>query len=101
LIEEVQQMIVDLQTAMLEQAKQFMADNFSSVNTLAELKQKMEESRGFNLAGWCGSADCESTVKEVTGATSRNIPFEVSEHKDTCLVCGEKAEHTVVFARAY
>jgi prolyl-tRNA synthetase len=98
---EVQQFISDIQTAMLEQARQFMQENFSSVETLAEMKVKMEESRGFNLAGWCGSADCESTVKDETGATSRNIPFEVAEHKENCLVCGEKAKHTVVFARAY
>lgn len=98
---EVQQFIADIQKAMLEQARQFMQENFSSVETLEEMKVKMEESRGFNLAGWCGSADCESKVKEETGATSRNIPFEVAEHKETCLVCGEKAKHTVVFARAY
>jgi prolyl-tRNA synthetase len=101
LVEEVQQMIEDVQLAMFNQAKEFMNSNFSSVDTLAELKENMEESRGFNLAGWCGSNDCESTVKEETGSTSRNIPFEVSEHKSTCLVCGASAKHTVVFARAY
>ena len=98
---EVHQFISDIQAAMLEQARQFMQENFSSVDTLDQMRTNMEESRGFNLAGWCGSAECESTVKDETGATSRNIPFEVAEHKETCLVCGEKAKHSVVFARAY
>jgi len=40
-------------------------------------------------------------VKEETGATSRNIPFEPSERKSSCLVCGSPATHTVVFGRSY
>jgi prolyl-tRNA synthetase len=65
------------------------------------MKQYMEIKRGFALAGWCGSAACEAQVKEETGATSRNIPFSPAEHKTHCLVCGEAAEHTVVFGRSY
>jgi prolyl-tRNA synthetase len=61
----------------------------------------MEEKRGFTLAGWCGSEACEDQVKEETGATSRNIPFEPATQHEHCLVCGEKASHTVLFARAY
>jgi len=71
------------------------------VDTLDEYKAAMEEKRGFALAGWCGSDACEKQVKEETGATSRNIPFEPAEKKSKCLVCGDAAEHTVVFARAY
>ncbi|MFF2089048.1 proline--tRNA ligase [Paenibacillus sp. NPDC058174] len=101
LVEEVQTMLEEIQTAMFEKAKQFRADNFYDVETLDEMKASMEEKRGFVLAGWCGSAACEKQVKEETGATSRNIPFEPEKKKTNCLVCGEHAEHTVVFARAY
>ncbi|MNW03511.1 Proline--tRNA ligase [compost metagenome] len=61
----------------------------------------MEEKRGFALAGWCGDDACEAKVKEETGATSRNIPFEPAETKSTCICCGKPAQHTVVFAKAY
>ncbi|GIQ68605.1 proline--tRNA ligase [Xylanibacillus composti] len=101
LIEEVRTMLDDIQKQMYEDAKSFMQDNFKSVDTLDEMRGMMEQKRGFVLAGWCGSDACEHTVKEETGATSRNIPFEVSEHKSQCLVCEENAKHTVVFARAY
>lgn len=101
LIEEVNTMLEQVQQEMFERAKQFMTDNFYSVDTLDEMKSSMEEKRGFSLAGWCGSEECESKVKEETGATSRNIPFNPSEEKHTCLVCGQPAKHTVVFARAY
>ncbi|SDW15274.1 prolyl-tRNA synthetase [Paenibacillus sp. PDC88] len=101
LVEEIKAMLEQVQNEMFERAQNFMKDNFYSVNTLDEMKELMEEKRGFSLAGWCGSDACEDKVKEVTGATSRNIPFEPAEEKHTCLVCGQKAEHTVVFARAY
>lgn len=101
LVEEVQQMLEDTQQAMYEKAKQFREDNFKSVDTLDEMKALLEEKRGFVEAGWCGSAACEQQVKEETGATSRNIPFSPASTKESCLVCGEKAAHTVVFARAY
>ncbi|CAH1197786.1 Proline--tRNA ligase [Paenibacillus plantiphilus] len=98
---EIQRMLVEIQADMLERAKQFRADHSHSVETLDEMKAMMEEKRGFVLAGWCGSEACERQVKEETGATSRNIPFQPAEKKTKCLVCEEKAAHTVVFARAY
>jgi prolyl-tRNA synthetase len=101
LITEVETMLADIQREMYEKAKKFREDNFYDVDTLDEMKASMEEKRGFVLAGWCGSGACEKQVKEETGATSRNIPFQPEKKKSKCLVCGEHAEHTVVFARAY
>lgn len=101
LAEEVKRMLDDVHQEMYERARQFRDDHFYSVDTIDEMKALMEEKRGFTLAGWCGSEACEKHVKDETGATSRNIPFAAQESKKTCLVCGEEAKHTVVFARAY
>ncbi|CAM3358673.1 proline--tRNA ligase [Marinicrinis lubricantis] len=101
LVEEVERLLAETHEQMYNNAKAFMEENLKSVDSLDELKASMEQKRGFYLAGWCGSAACEHQVKEESGATSRNIPFEVQEHKSTCLVCGDVAKHTVVFARAY
>ncbi len=101
LVEEVEKLLAETQTAMFEKAKQFREENSCAVDTLDELKNFIQAKRGFVEAGWCGSEACEHQVKEESGATSRNIPFEPSTHKETCLVCGDKAKHTVVFARAY
>jgi len=98
---EVQQMLADVHKELYDRALQFMNDNLRSVDSLDELKANDDKLRGFVLAGWCGSRECESKVKEETGATSRNIPFETAEKKSTCLVCGAAAKHTVAFARAY
>lgn len=101
LVEEVQTMLEQVHNEMFERALKFREDHFYSVDTLDEMKASMEEKRGFALAGWCGSEECESKVKEETGATSRNIPFNPAETKQVCICCGKPAEHTVVFAKAY
>ena len=101
LVEEVRKMLADVHQEMYDRAKQFRDEHFYTVDSIDEMKAEMEEKRGFTLAGWCGSEACEKHVKDETGATSRNIPFDPQEKKTTCLVCGESAKHTVVFARAY
>ncbi|MCY9516136.1 proline--tRNA ligase [Paenibacillus apiarius] len=101
LVEEVSKMLADVHQEMYDRAKQFRDEHFYTVDTIDEMKAEMDEKRGFTLAGWCGSEACEKHVKDETGATSRNIPFDPQEKKTTCLVCGEAAKHTVVFARAY
>jgi prolyl-tRNA synthetase len=101
LVAEVNNLLEEIHNQMYTNAKAYMDNHLFSIDTLDELKQQLEDERGFYLAGWCGSDACEHQVKEETGATSRNIPFEVQEHKTNCLVCNEASKHTVVFARAY
>ncbi|WP_144933093.1 proline--tRNA ligase [Paenibacillus sp. 32O-W] len=101
IVEEVKQMLEDIHKEMFERAKAFSKEHFGSVDRLDELKAFLEEKRGFVWAGWCGSDACEAQVKEETGATSRNIPFEPEVVKTHCIACGEKAQHTVVFGRSY
>lgn len=100
-VQEVQNMLAEIHQQMYDKAKQFRDEHYIAVDTIDEFKTFLETKRGFALAGWCGSDACESQVKEETGATSRNIPFEPSETKSTCLVCGDAAKHTVVFGRSY
>ena len=57
------------------------------------------ESGNFVKAGWCGCRACEDKIKEQTAATAR--VFAEGEQKETCAVCGEKAKHVIVYARAY
>ncbi len=101
LVAEVQAMLEQVHNEMFERALKFREDHFYSVDSLEEMKASMEEKRGFALAGWCGTEECEDKVKEETGAGSRNIPFNPAEQKTTCICCGKPAKHTVVFAKAY
>ncbi len=100
-VEEVQKLLTETQQEMYDRAKRFRDESMTEADTLDELKTFLEQKRGFALAGWCGSAACEAQVKEESGATSRNIPFEPGVSKPKCLVCGEDAKHTVVFGKSY
>ena len=57
------------------------------------------EAGNFVKAGWCGCRACEDKIKEETAATAR--VYAEGETRETCAVCGKKAEHVIVFARAY
>lgn len=101
LVDEVNRMLVHIHQEMFARACAFRDKHTYTVETVDEMKAQMEEKRGFMVAGWCGSKECEQHVKDETGATIRNIPFAPLTTKATCLVCEAKAKHTVVFARAY
>ena len=57
------------------------------------------EGGNFVKAGWCGCRECEDKVKEVAAATAR--VYAEGETAEKCAVCGKKAEHVIIFARAY
>jgi prolyl-tRNA synthetase len=100
-VSEVQKLLEEIHGEMFAKAKAFLETHITPVDTMDEFRATLEEKGGFGLAGWCGSAACEEHVKEQTKATSRNIPFEPAVRKDTCFVCGQQAQHTVVWGRSY
>lgn len=58
------------------------------------------EGHNFVKAGWCGCRECEDKVKEYAQATSR-VMCDEDGIPETCAICGKKAKHKVIFARAY
>ncbi|HIY57868.1 MAG TPA: proline--tRNA ligase [Candidatus Tetragenococcus pullicola] len=69
----------------------------------AHIKNCQNENRptGFVLIGWDGTEETEAKIKEETGFTTRNIPFEAPMEKTTDIISGKPAKHTVWIARAY
>ncbi|MGX7329825.1 proline--tRNA ligase [uncultured Enterococcus sp.] len=95
-------------TRLLENARKRNQENeYTTIETLDELKAHIEtckqENRptGFVLIGWDGTEETEAKIKEETGFTTRNIPFDVPVEKTVDLVNGTPAKHTVWIARAY
>ena len=58
------------------------------------------EGKNFVKAGWCGCRECEDKVKEYAQATAR-VMCDEEGVPETCAICGAKAKHKVIFARAY
>lgn len=97
---QVSDLLNTIQASMLQKATEFRDANIHSVNDYEELKQVVEN--GWAEAWWCGSADCETKIKEETKATTRCIPFDAHIHgKGKCVYCGAEAEHRIYFSKAY
>jgi prolyl-tRNA synthetase len=108
IVEVIQNLLEEIQQNMFQKALAFReANSHLTINTMEQLTAHIAKSEqenvtsGWVLAGWCGDDACEAKVKEETKFTSRNIPFEPPVTKETCICCGEKAQHTVWFGRAY
>jgi len=67
----------------------------------AGFERSLNEGTGFIRGMWCGERVCEDAIKEKTGATTRNMPFDQANLGDTCVHCGKPAKYMVYFAKAY
>lgn len=108
LIAYIEEQLAEMTPRLLASAKARNKENeHFDINTLDELKAHIETCKaenkptGFVLIGWDGTEETESKIKEETGFTTRNIPFEVPMEKATDLVSGKPAKHTLWIARAY
>ncbi|MCI0182573.1 MAG: proline--tRNA ligase [Acidibacillus sp.] len=101
LTERIQTLLTEIQQSMFDRALAFRTEHSHPVTSLDQLHDVVRNQHGFALAGWCGEDACEAKVKEETGATSRNIPFDPPQQMTHCVACGKESAHTVWFARAY
>jgi prolyl-tRNA synthetase len=92
-------MLEVIQESMLQKATKFRDANIHDPKDYNELKEVVKD--GWAFSWWCERVECEVKVKADTKATTRVIPFEQPDGEGKCIVCGEKAEKKVYFARAY
>lgn len=104
----VKEQLAIMPNRLLEAARARNKENeHYDIETLDDLKAHIENCKaedkvtGFVLIGWDGSEETEAKIKEETGFTTRNIPFDVPMEKTVDIVSGKPAKHTVWIARAY
>ncbi|MBQ4482417.1 MAG: proline--tRNA ligase [Lachnospiraceae bacterium] len=91
-----------IQNEMYERAKKHLESSIYEATDYDTFKQTVNEKPGFVRAMWCGEQECEDQIKADTTATSRCMPFENSDPiSDTCVCCGRKAKHLVLWGKAY
>jgi len=90
-----------IQMEMLERAKAHREAHTYEATDFSTFTQIIEEKPGFVKAMWCGSQECEDKIKELTGATSRCMPFKQETLSDQCICCGKPAAKMVYWGRAY
>jgi prolyl-tRNA synthetase len=99
--EKLIEILDDIQKNLYRKASQHREERTSIAINIDQLKNILETKPGFVKAMWCGNRECEDTVKEETGATSRCLPFEQEAVSDKCVCCGDKAHKMVYWAKAY
>lgn len=99
--EKVGQLLEQIQREMLERARTHRDAHTYTAADFDTFKKTIEEKPGFVKAMWCGSRECEDKIKELTGATSRCMPFVQEQVSDTCVCCGKPAVKMVYWGKAY
>ena len=98
---KIEELLNDIHTNMYETCKKRMEDKTTIAHNLEEFQANMNKEQGFIKAMWCGNAECEAKIKELTAAKSRCMPFEQEHIDDKCVCCGEKADKMVIWGRQY
>ena len=87
-----------VQKDMLEAARKRRDGRIVYAKDMDEILAGVENGN-FVKAGWCGCRECEDKIKEKTAASAR--VYAEGETAETCAVCGKKAKHLIIYARAY
>ena len=99
--EKVGELLNTIQSDMLARARAHRDAHTYEAVDMDSFVKTVEEKPGFVKAMWCGSQECEDKIKELTGATSRCMPFKQEHLSDTCVCCGKPAVKMVYWGRAY
>jgi len=89
----------EIQKSMHDRALAFRQAHTHATASKDELKTAVEN--GFASAFWCGSPDCEASIKEETRATMRCIPMDQPAESGPCVYCAKPSTARAIFARAY
>jgi len=101
LINIIPKLLEEIQSSMLQQAKDFQDANTNRVDNYGDFKEIISNDGGYIRCGWDGSPETEDAIKNETKATIRCIPFDSDPSGLTCIYSGKEAQHEVVFAKAY
>jgi prolyl-tRNA synthetase len=99
----------EIQKNLFDQALQFRETHTVQIDSKDDFyafftpsnPRKPDIHGGFALTHWCGDPACEAKIKEDLSVTIRCIPFTDETEVGNCVVCGERGDRRVVFAKAY
>ena len=101
---EIPSLLDVIQKNMLEKARKFRDAHIVVCEDMDGLTAAVN-SGNFVKAMWCGDRACEDKVKELTGASTRVMPFDQTPVGTKCVCCGknllEGEGKVIYFAKAY
>ncbi len=99
---EIPRLMKELEQNIYNVAKANMENRTEVLENMEDIIASSQAKDGFIKSLWCGDAECEEAMKEKAGLSSRCMPFgEQDDIEGVCPVCGKKAKHRVIWAKAY
>ena len=99
--ENIPTVLHDIHVAMYNAAKERLDKSITDVETIDELNAVLSKG-GYARMAFCGEAECELKIKEITGGgTARCIYKDIEEGGKPCPVCGKPSTIIAYFAKAY
>ncbi len=101
LTDSIKSLLEEIHSNLYTKALKFLESHTFVVKDYEELKKHV--GKGMIQAAWCGSAECETKVKEDTGAKITNLPSNAQDRAkgEKCIYCGKEAKHIANFAKSY
>ena len=98
---KVPELLKAVQDGLYNKALERRAEMTYDAHDMDEMIDIANNKAGFIRAMWCGDRECEDKLKEMTGVTSRCIPFDEENLSDKCVCCGKPAKHMLYWGKAY
>ena len=98
---KMEELFEEIQKNMYNECLKIREKRTTVAHSLDEIKHNLDTNQGYVKTMWCGDAECEEKIHELTGAKSRCIPFEQENLGDKCVCCGKAAKTMVVWGRQY
>ncbi len=101
LSEKLNDILEKIQENMYNECAKRVKEKTTIANNLEEFENNLKNNQGYIKTMWCGDAQCEEKIHELTGAKSRCIPFNQENIGDKCVFCGKPAKTMVIWGRQY
>ena len=105
-IHQITDILDNIQDTLFNRAKNHRRENTVEMDDKKAFYKLFKKARGYNngafvMAHWCGSDECEATIKKELSVTIRCIPFDSPTEEGRCICCDQPSSRRVLFAKAY
>ena len=94
-------LLKEIQETLFTKAANYRDDHITEVDDFETFKEILNTKGGFISAHWDGTTESEESIKKVTRATIRCIPYTSVSKEGTCVFSGKPSAQRVLFAKAY
>ena len=105
-IDKITDILENMQDNYFHRAASRRKENTFEIDDKNKFYKLYKKTSGFNngafvMSHWCGSQECEETIKKDLSVTIRCIPFDSPTEEGKCICCNNSSSRRVLFAKAY